>query len=162
MARPPTQIVLSAEEREQLESIIRRAKSQRRHVERSRMVLMAADGHSNKAIAAALKTREARVSKWRTRFERLRMAGLQDEARSGRPSPDEKEFRRLLLTKIDEAPPAGYARWNGSLLAEALGVSADRVWAELRLLGISLQRRRSWCVSTDPQFAQKATWLPFT
>ena len=48
------------------------------------------------------------------------------------------------------------ARWNGRLLAKSLGQSADRVWRELRHLGISLQRRRSWCVSTDPQFSQKA------
>ena len=47
--------------------------------------------------------------------------------------------------------------WNGSLVAEALGdVSAHQVWRVLRKHGIHLQRRRSWCVSTDPQFAQKA------
>jgi hypothetical protein len=55
-----------------------------------------------------------------------------------------------------EDPPHGFARWNGGLLAKSLGESADRVWRELRHLGISLQRRRSWCVSTDPQFSQKA------
>jgi hypothetical protein len=42
------------------------------------------------------------------------------------------------------------------LLAKALAVGPERGWRELRCLGMSLQRRRSWCVSTDPQFAQKA------
>ena len=42
-------------------------------------------------------------------------------------------------------------------MAKALGdVSADQVWRVLRKHGIHLQRRRSWCVSTDPKFAQKA------
>src|SRR6202045_3623880 len=53
--------------------------------------------------------------------------------------------------------PPGRGRWNGRLLAQALGdVSADQVWAVLRKHGIQLQRRRSWCVSTDPEFARKA------
>ena len=53
--------------------------------------------------------------------------------------------------------PAGRARWNGHLLAQALGdVSPYRVWAVLRQHGIELERRHSWCVSTDPEFARKA------
>ena len=58
---------------------------------------------------------------------------------------------------MDEQPPDGYSSWNGRLLAKALGdVSADYVWRVLRNHGIQLQRRRSWCVSTDPEFAKKA------
>jgi transposase len=58
---------------------------------------------------------------------------------------------------LDEPPPKGYATWNGRLVAERLGdVSPDYVWKVLRLRGIHLQRQRSWCVSTDPEFAQKA------
>jgi transposase len=85
------------------------------------------------------------------------MNGLCDDFRPGAaPKYDERTERRLL-EKLDQPPPAGYARWNGALLANALGdVSADQVWRTLRKLGISLQRRRSWCVSTDPQFAAKA------
>ena len=63
---------------------------------------------------------------------------------------------KRLLERLDTPPPAGYARWNGRLLAEALKVPADWVWAVLRHRGISLERRRSWWVSTDPQFAPKA------
>jgi hypothetical protein len=58
--------------------------------------------------------------------------------------------------KIDETPPEGYSQWNGRLLAEALSVKPDMVWAELRFLGIKLQRRRSWGVPTDPEFAAKS------
>ena len=58
---------------------------------------------------------------------------------------------------LDEPPPQGHATWTGSLLAAALGdVPADQVWAILRRYGIQLQRRRSWCISTDPEFAPKA------
>ncbi len=61
------------------------------------------------------------------------------------------------MAVLDEAPPAGYARWNGRLIARRLAdVSADQVWQVLREEGIHLERRRSWCLSTDPEFAAKA------
>jgi hypothetical protein len=49
------------------------------------------------------------------------------------------------------------ARWNGTLLTKHLGdISKHQIWRVLREHEISLQRRRSWCISTDPAFAQKA------
>jgi transposase len=158
MGRPPTQITVSEDERRQLEAMIKRPKAEARYVERARMVLWAAEGQSNLEIARRLDTREARVSRWRTRFEREGLAGLHDAPRMGRPPhQSEVSLRSRILAQLDQAPPAGFARWNGPLLASALGdVTADQVWAQLRALGISLERRRSWCVSTDPQFAAKA------
>ena len=97
------------------------------------------------------------VSKWRVRFEREGLSGLHDDHRTGRPPLlDEEEFRARLLAQLETPAPPGHVRRDGGLLANALGVSKDRVWRVLRTLGISLARRRSWCVSTDPQFAQKA------
>ena len=51
--------------------------------------------------------------------------------------------------------PSG-ASWTCSTSRRQGGVSRDKVWHVLRRRGIHLQRRRSWCVSTDPQFAAKA------
>jgi transposase len=66
------------------------------------------------------------------------------------------ELRNRLLEQIEQPPPAGLAIWDGGSLAKALGVSDDAVWRLLRKEGIQLQRHRSWCVSTDPQFAVKS------
>jgi hypothetical protein len=56
-----------------------------------------------------------------------------------------------------EPPPAGYSRWNGRLLAEHLGgVSQHQVWRVMRKHDLHLERRQSWCVSTDPEFSRKA------
>ncbi len=64
---------------------------------------------------------------------------------------------KRILAQLDTPPPAGYATWTGRLLANALGdVSPHHIWRVLRRHGIHLQRRHSWCVSTDPQFARKA------
>jgi transposase len=97
------------------------------------------------------------VSKWRGRFATLRLAGLTDEARPGKPRTYTETTERRILAQLDEAPPSGYTQWNGRLVARALGdVSADQVWAILRKHKIALARRRSWCISTDPEFARKA------
>jgi len=104
-----------------------------------------------------LKTRPARVSKWRQRFGGRRLAGLRDADRKGRPAHYDKATEKRVLTMLDEPPPEGYGKWSGALLAEALGdISDDQVWRVLRKHDICLQRRRSWCISTDPEFGPKA------
>ncbi|MGH8525374.1 MAG: IS630 family transposase, partial [Gammaproteobacteria bacterium] len=68
-----------------------------------------------------------------------------------------EESERRVLAMLDEPPPRGYARWNGRLVAEALGdVSSAQVWRVMRQHKIQLERRHSWCVSTDPEFAPKS------
>lgn len=158
MSRPATVIHLTDPEREELERLARQPKAQRRHSDRARIILKAADGMSNLEIARAIGTRPATISKWRIRFESEGLEGLRDDYRPGRPpvGGDATAFRGRLLAQLDEDPPEGYAKWNGRLLAEELGVKPDKVWKELRTLGINLQRRRSWCVSTDPEFASKS------
>ena len=77
--------------------------------------------------------------------------------RTGRRRKYGKEMEMKILRTIDSPPPEGYSSWTGKLLAEAIGdVSDDHVWKVLRTHGISLQRRRSFCISTDPEFAPKA------
>lgn len=158
MARPATVITLSESERQQLNALVRGPRTQRRYADRARIILKISSGMSNLAVAAELNIRPATVSKWRVRFESEGMEGLHDDFRPGRPptlEPPER-LRSRILEKLDEEPPDGHAAWNGRLLAEALGVRPDSVWRELRALGINLQRRRSWCISTDPEFATKS------
>lgn len=149
--------ILSSAEREHLESIVHRPSSTRRDEFRARLILDAAYGLSNETIAAQRKTRPATVSKWRSRFLARRLQGLGDAPRSGKPRRYDAGAEQRILRQLDAPVPSGYTRWNGSLLAAALGdISDDQIWRVLRKHGISLERRRSWCVSTDPCFAQKA------
>jgi transposase len=157
MARPAAVIRLTAEEEKVLKQYLRSGTSEQRLVERARVVLLASQGHGSGEIAAILETRPARVSKWRQRFERLRLAGLEDAERSGKPRRYDQDSERRILAQLDQPPPKGYATWTGTLVAAALpDISDDEVWRVLRKHGISLQRRRSWCISTDPEFASKA------
>jgi transposase len=81
----PYHIVLSPEERRTLTA--RAAKYTRPYFEvlRAKMILLAAEGWSNDAIARSLRTRREVVSLWRKRFFDQRLAGLEDHVRSGRP-----------------------------------------------------------------------------
>jgi transposase len=157
MAGVATRITLTEEESAQLTRWARNGTSEQRSAERARIVLAAATGKTTKEIASQMGLRPATVSKWRTRFANARLAGLADSPRSGKPPVYGEDTTRRLLAVLDEPPPAGYPSWNGRLVAKALGdVTEAHVWRVLRQQGISLQRRRSWCISTDPQFAQKA------
>lgn len=151
------EIVLAEDERDVLEAWTRAAKTERRKLFRARVILDLADGFSNDQVAGRRQTRPATVSKWRGRFARSRLAGLEDAARAGKPRRYDEGTRDRILAALDEAPPRGYVRWNGRLLARRLkDVSEHHVWRVLRERGISLERRRSWCISTDPYFARKA------
>jgi len=152
-----TPVVLTAEDREVLERWVRAGSTQQRLVARAQIVLAAAAGRGTRAIAQELRTWPAQVTKWRKRFAAGGVAALQDAPRPGRGRRYDATTERRILAKLDEPVPSGYQQWNGSLLADALGdIPAAYVWQVLRARGIQLQRRRCWCVSTDPEFATKA------
>lgn len=157
MARTAPRVELTEPEETQLRALRRRANAPQRTVQRARLLLAAAAGDQNQAIATALKVRPATVGKVRQRFTTLRLGALADAPRSGRKRKYDAATQARILTALDAPQPKGYARWNGSLLAAPLGdVPEHHVWRVLRQRGISLQRRRSWCVSTDPEFDRKA------
>lgn len=157
MRKPIAVIRLTDEEVNILQEWTRRGKNENRLVERARIILLAHAGQTNQQIAEALRTRTARVSKWRQRFAAKRLQGLGDDPRSGKPAKYDQSTEKSVLMLLDESPPKGYSKWNGRLLAEALpDVSKDQVWRILRHHDICLQRRRSWCISTDPEFGAKA------
>jgi transposase len=83
--RSPYRIVLTPEERSELERRARRQTATRREVFRAQIVVLAADGLRNDEIAERLGTVRTTVSRWRKRFFEYRAAGLADRPRSGRP-----------------------------------------------------------------------------
>ena len=157
MSRQATVVELSEDDRRTLESLTRSGSSEQRLVLRARIILAAAEGEATTKIASRLGVYPTTVSKWRMRFASMGIAGLSDAPRSGAPERYGEQAEKRILAMLDEPPPEGYSVWAGGLLAKALGdVSADEVWRVLRRHGIHLMRRRSWCVSTDQEFAAKA------
>jgi transposase len=120
--------------------------------------MAASEGKENQSIAKDLDTTVSTVGKWRHRFVENRINGLSDDSRSGvTPKYNDTALEKRILETLDKPVPYGYATWTGPLLAKDLGdVSEHKVWRILRQLNISLTRRHSWCVSTDPEFVPKA------
>jgi transposase len=157
MARTAPRVELTESEQAQLRALLRRTTAPRRAVVRASILLGAAEGQENQVLAATLKLRPATVSKVRGRFATQRLGALADAPRSGRKRKYGSETQARILAALDAPKPQGYAQWNGPLLAAHLGdIPEHQVWRVLRHRGISLQRRRSWCLSTDPEFDRKA------
>ena len=156
MSRPTKQIVASEEERLQLERLLTsRTLPVGQHV-RMQIVLHCMAGKSLAETAVLNKVSLHTARRWRDRYIARGLEGLRDLPRSGRPSRYARSFQETVLRKLEEPPPAGYGCWNGGLLAAETGYSRHAIWRFLRRERISLARRRSWCVSTDPEFAAKA------
>jgi len=90
----PYRIELTRVEREELEARARRYTSSYREVIRAKLVLFAAQGLSNDVIAARLDLPRQVVSKWRKRFWRHRLPGLEELPRGGRPARFPPQSRR--------------------------------------------------------------------
>ena len=156
MSKHAVSLNLTEAEKGTMAQWLRAETTERRMAERARIILLADEGLTTAQIAHNLRTRPARVSKWRQRFLRLRLGGLRDAPRPGKPRRYDQSTERRILEQLDQPPPQGQATWTGGALAKVLGISDDHVWHVLRKHAISLQRRRSWCISTDPEFAAKA------
>lgn len=157
MARVAQAVTCSDEDRAELERLSRSRSGQARLVERAKIIVGCLAGQRNDHIAARMKVQPATVAAWRKRFMAHGLAGLHDKARSGKPPIYvTSELRERILKHLELPAPDGHSSWDGATLAQALGVSDDAVWRILRKEGIQLRRMRSWCVSTDPEFAAKA------
>jgi len=82
----PYTILLDQDEKRHLQTIARKYTSPYRDVMRAKVILLAAQGLSNKQIGARLELPRQIVSKWRKRFFEQRLAGLQERPRRGRPA----------------------------------------------------------------------------
>lgn len=156
MARVAVALSCTAQVMAELERMSRSRSGEVRMAERARIVLACLQGKRNDEVARQVGVRPNTVGVWRRRFAERGIAGLRDEPRSGKPARYGPELRDRILRQLESPPPAGMASWDGGSLAQALGASDDAVWRVLRKEGIQLQRHRSWCVSTDPEFAAKA------
>jgi predicted acylesterase/phospholipase RssA len=122
---------------------------------RSRIVLASADGLSNSEIAEHLGISRPTVTKWRNRFARLRLEGLLDEPRPGRPrTVTDDQVERIVITTL-ESKPRDATHWSTRSLAAHLGVTQDAVWRTWQAFGLQPHRQEKFKLSTDPQFVEK-------
>ena len=156
MARKAKSIPCSKQQYAELQRISNSHSEEARIVRRAKMVLGCVDGKRIMDISKELGEQEDVIIKWRDRFVSLGIPGLRDARRSGKPVTYGVEWKKRVLKKLEEKPPHNLSRWDGPTLAAELQTSEDAVQRFLQKEGIQLARLRTWCVSTDPEFAAKA------
>jgi transposase len=149
-------IVLSAEERDELEKLARGRKVAVRVVERARIVLLAAEGKQNREIAEISGATRRTVGIWRRRFAEKRIAGiLKDAPRAGRlRSIGEAVIREIVRKTTQETPVAG-THWSTRSLAKVMGLSPSTIGRIWRRHGLKPHLTRTFKLSRDPKFVEK-------
>ena len=148
-------VVLSGEQREQLESFAASRSLPHAQVERAKIVLKAAEGMQNIQIAEELSTTRETVGKWRKRFVEQGIEGLYDELRPGRPRTVDDERLAALIRKTLERKPEGGTHWSCRTMAEEIGVSKSTVQRVWNSFGLQPHRQRHFKLSNDPFFVEK-------
>ena len=142
--------------RKELDKRIRSSTVKKSAYDRAKIIVLHLDGNKNAIVARKLNLRPHTVGKWVNRFKKEGIEGLEDKPRSGRPKQYGSREKKLILEIIGSPPPKGQAAWDGKSIACALGFPPYAVWSILKKEGIHLNRKRTWCISKDKQFAQKA------
>jgi transposase-like protein len=154
VAKRSGKLVLNSDENEQLRQLIRAQSTAQGLAQRARVIELAAQGLSVRAIGQQVGMHPNQVVKWRRRFIKGGLGALQDQPRSGRKGRIEPKVLRQILDQATR-PPHGRGRWSCRTLANALGVSkatVQRVWSENE---IKPHLTRVFKLSTDPDFETK-------
>ena len=151
--RVAPEMVLTDKERAELARLVRSKLTSVRLVQRARIVLLAAGGTQNKDIAAQLDVGRVQVARWRERYARLRLAGIERDLPRGAP-PVKVDIARLVALTT-QSKPAVATHWSTRTLAAKLGVSAASVSRHWRANGLKPHLVRGFKVSRDPKFVEK-------
>jgi transposase len=148
-------IVLTKSERVELEVRVRRRKIAREDAMRAEIVLLAADGLNNCAIAEEIGVSRMTVLTWRKRFAAQRLDGLDDEPRCGAPHKIGDDKIADVVTKTLETMPSHATHWSTRSMAKASGLSVSSVHRIWNAFSLQPHRSETFKLSTDPQFVEK-------
>jgi transposase len=164
--RPCGRVTLNVEQRAELERRVRAGTSFQRDVVRARIILASEERASAAAIAHRLSVHPRTVERWRVRFQRHGLAGLQDRPRPG-PPPKFGPITRLELMALACEPVVRQGgrttRTIADLVHEAVarGIVDDISWSSyqrlLAAVDLKPHRIQGWVHSPDPAFRTKVT-----
>src|SRR6202166_2152836 len=153
--RPKQPLIITEEERERLESLAHRARSQALLARRARVVLACAEGLENQVVARKLRCSVGMVGKWRARFLKGRLEALYDEPRPGTPRTVSDAQVEQVVIRTLESTPRGETHWSTRGLAKATGLSRmtiSRIW---HAFGLQPHRTDAFKLSPDPLLIEK-------
>jgi transposase len=156
MARIGQPIDLTMEERQELLTMSRSHKLEKRYVDRAIIILQSDEGKSLEQIIELTGKSRPVVNKWRQRFRKYRLEGLKDAPRSGKPKIITPEQKALVIEKACTKPEGGYTNWSQERIAKEIGISQSKVFQILKQADLKPHKIEYWCgKSRDPEFEQK-------
>jgi putative transposase len=156
MARIGTPIKLTNEVRDELMTMSRSRKLERRYVERAEVILYSDQGKTIDNIVEMTGLSRPVINKWRQRFRELGVAGLKDAHRSGKPRVITPEQQAKVIEKACTKPEGGYTNWSQKRIANEVGISQSKVNQILKQADLKPHKLEYWCgKSKDPDFEAK-------
>ena len=150
-------LVLSEQEREELQQMTQSRTLPAGDVMRARMVLLLAEGVAYQKIQNLLDTTAPTIARWKRRFLQHRIAGLMEELHPGqRPSVRTPKLQAKVLAAIKEGPNDGSTHWSCRKLAARFHVSKDTIQRILAQADVRPHRLERYMASDDPDFETKA------
>lgn len=154
--RKAVALSMSMEQRRQLEAWVRGKTVSARVLERSKILLMLADGYGVRPTAECLDVTPNTVRRWRDRFMELGCAGVEKDAPGrGRKPRFGAEIRAAILRRTTQEKPEQATHWSVRRMAKAVGVSQFYVWTTWHENGLKPHLVRTFKISNDPHFAEK-------
>jgi transposase len=150
--------VVSDEQRALLERWVGAQKTPQSVALRARIVLLAAAGESNSAIARALGVSRPTVILWRSRFAEGGTAALTETkpGRGRKPTIPAAKIKAIVQATTQSRPP-GQTHWSCRSMAKVQGVSPATVQRIWDAHGLKPHRVRTFKLSNDPRFTEKLT-----
>ena len=153
--RPRRELTLLDAERQELISITRSRSMPQALATRARIVLLAAEGHTNTAIAKQLQLSRPTVGTWQKRYLSQRLPGLYDEPRPGGPRSIADEHVATLIRRTLNTKPKDGTHWTCRSLAAETKLSKSTVHRVWKAFGLQPHRQKHFKISTDPFFVDK-------
>ena len=147
---------LTEGEREELGRWARSRTLPARDVWVASLILALAEGNSYSQIEIELNTSRPTIARWKARFEKQGMAGLEAQHKGSKPRTVTPSVQAKVLRRTMQKPEDGSTHWSCRKLAAALGLgksTVQRIWSQARVRPHRLER---YMASDDPQFEQKA------
>lgn len=155
MSRPHKAIQLAATERAALEKLIRASSSSQSKVFRARIIQLAGEGKTAQETADLLETTLPTVYKWRNRYAKAGLTGLEDKFRPGQPKKlSEAKVKEILDLTVHHVPEEA-THWSIRLMAKAAGVTPWQVSQVWQASDLKPHRLQTFKISRDPHFSEK-------
>jgi transposase len=148
-------LVITPEDKAELETIVRSGRTEQRHALRARIILGAAAGRSNNALAKDLNTSRPTVLDWRSRYAERGVQALYEDRPRGESFAPLAPGKEAEIVAKTQSAPANATHWSCRRMAKACGVSKATVQRVWEAHGLKPHLVKTFKLSNDPHFVEK-------